>query len=415
MDAYWRDPDRLRALYEQHGSLTEISRQNGGKPSPRVLCEWWGRHGFEELPRGPKARKPLQPRPPGAPVDDTEILRARNAELERFARDARASEVLEERVVRRITSALEERAALYRPRPVARDRRKATEQEFVALLSDLHAGEVVEDEATLGANAYDWPIMLARLDQYRASILSHREHFAAPVKRLHVAMLGDMVSGSIHDELAQTNELPDAEIVVQLAYDLTGWLEALAEEFTDVVVVGVGGNHGRLSKKPQAKRAQSSWDWVVYRMVEGLMRRHPRVSFRFPRAAFAEHVVCDRWRCLLLHGDGIRSTMPGVPWAGVERRKSSLQEQLLAVGRPFDYMMLGHFHTANSLDGVTAETYTNGSVKGADEYSIKQYGGGRPAKQRLVSFHPDRGATGMQWVDLQPKEPLVHRVRGSAA
>ena len=106
-----------------------------------------------------------------------------------------------------------------------------------------------------------------------------------------------------------------------------------------------------------------------------------------------------------MHGDGIRSTMPGVPWGGVVRRVTVLESQFTAARQPLDYIALGHFHTQNALDGVATKTFTNGSVKGADEYSLKQFGSGRPAAQSLLSFHPKRGWTGNYAVELQSRQP----------
>lgn len=305
-----------------------------------------------------------------------------------------------------------------RPRPRAKPKaRGRDEQTLVALLSDLHAGEVVRAERTLGAGGFDWPIMLARLDRYVESILSHREHFAAPIRRLVMPWLGDFTTGEIHEELAITNDRNGAEIVAQLGYDLAERVVLpLAAEFDEVEIDCIPGNHGRLSKKPQPKRPTFSGDWLAYRFAEAVTRRQQNVRWSIPDAGYSTRLVYG-WRCLLLHGDGIRSSMPGVPWGGVSRRSASLQEQSLAVGRPFDYLFCGHFHTANALDGVTAEVVMNGAVKGVDEYSLSAFGGGRGAKQRLLAMHPDHGITATFWIDLEERErlPLSERVRRAAA
>ena len=412
-DRYWLDPERLHDLYKQHGSLAAVGRAMNG-PTKETLGKWWRHHGFDELPRGPKAGSTA--RPPGAPVDEAEILRERVRELEAQVKQARAADVHTERVVQ----AIERNARTLTTRPVPRRTRAtrtvANEQTFVALLSDLHAGETVRAERTLGAGGYDWEIMLGRLDRYVQSILSHRHHFAAPIRRLVMPWLGDFTTGEIHEELALTNDRNGAEIVAQLGYDLAERVVLpLAEAFETVEIDCVPGNHGRLSRKPQPKRPTFSGDWLAYKFAEAVTRPQRNVTWAIPDAGMQMRLVYG-WRCLLMHGDGIRSSMPGVPWGGVSRRSASLQEQAVAVGTPFDYLFCGHFHTANALDGVTAEVVMNGSTKGVDEYSLSAFGGGRGAKQRLLSMHPDHGITAAFWIDLEERErlPLSERVRRAA-
>lgn len=413
-DPYWRDPERLRALYDEHGTLQAVSRAMG-YPSPKVLQDWWrDRHGFEKLPQGMRPTAPIVE--PGTPVDEAEILRERVRELEKHVREYRQGDVAVERVVRAIETNARTLTPTRTPRLAKRTGGRAQEQVFVALLSDLHAGEMVDAGRTLGAGSFDWPTMIQRLQSYVRSILSHREHFAAPVRTLYMPWLGDFSTGEIHEELAVTNDRNGAEIVVQLGYDLAEHVVApLADEFERVVIDCVPGNHGRLTKKPSPKRPTLSADWLCYRFCQAVTRPQRNVEWSIPSAGMTTRTILG-WRCLLMHGDGIRSTMPGVPWGGVSRRTASLQEQALAVGRPFDYLFCGHFHTANSLDGVTAEVVMNGSVKGVDEFSLSAFGGGRGAKQRLVSMHPDRGITAAFWIDLEERErlPLAERVRQAA-
>jgi hypothetical protein len=140
-------------------------------------------------------------------------------------------------------------------------------------------------------------------------------------------------------------------------------------------------------------------------MTEALLARHPRIGFAFKRGAYQTVTVAGRWRTLLMHGDGIRSTMPGVPWGGVVRRITTLEQQFSKAKQPIDFVELGHFHTANTLDGVQARTFLNGSVKGLDEYSLKQFGSGRDACQLLLAFNKRRGWTGTFPLDLQGVTP----------
>ena len=42
----------------------------------------------------------------------------------------------------------------------------------------------------------------------------------------------------------------------------------------------------------------------------------------------------------------------------------------------------------------------NGSTKGVDEYSLKQFGGGEGPGQMLLTYHHERGLTDCSLLDL---------------
>ena len=65
---------------------------------------------------------------------------------------------------------------------------------------------------------------------------------------------GDMVSGDIHDELRETNEVGPVEAAERFPALLVGHLKGLADKFGNVHVKGVAGNHDVL----RANRRRSS-------------------------------------------------------------------------------------------------------------------------------------------------------------
>ena len=394
--------DKLVDLIVEAGGIAQASRRlNISDPG---LRHHLNRNGLVD-----KVRERLQKTvtvEDGEPrVSEVEMLRQRNRELEQAVKAQRAEIVFDERVMTRLEESIPKRAPRYKPAAI----RKAgmDQHEVVLLFSDTHAGEVVSSGETLGMNEYSWPVMLRRMARLQASVLSYVQHRPYPINKLHVWFLGDMLSGEIHDELAQTNELCGAEATVQFALDAAAWLEEFTPHFAEIAVTGVPGNHPRRTQKPAAKRAHNNDDWLAYKMVELQLRDHPGFSFDFPIGAFATTTVADRWRCLLMHGDGIRSTMPGVPWGGVVRRITTLEQQFNKAKQPIDVVALGHFHTANALDGVGVKTFLNGSVKGLDEYSLKQFGSGRAPSQLLLTFHPRRGITDVSYLDLEDTQPAA--------
>lgn len=69
------------------------------------------------------------------------------------------------------------------------------------------------------------------------------------------------------------------------------------------------------------------------------------------------------------------------------RRVKEKRSQFMEHGIKLDGFALGHFHQANAVSGPI---WMNGSVKGADEYSLKNFGSSDPPEQLLLTFDPDK-------------------------
>lgn len=337
---------------------------------------------------------------PTGEVSEIEMLRQRVQELERDRRKDRKGAVMDERITQAVESAVHSRKPIYKSKAKPRVA-KTDEHEFVLLWSDTHAGEVVSLEETNGINSYDWDTMLGRMGKMRDSLISYQENRPYKIKKLHVLALGDMLSGDIHDELVTTNEIPLAEATVQFGMDGAEWLESLTEHFPEIRFAGVVGNHPRAHKKPWAKLGYDNADWTAMHIMSLWLRRNDRITFEIPRANQHLIEVAQRWRLLLWHGDSVRSSMPGVPWGGVMRRANALQAAYTKQGKPVDMFVCGHFHNPALVQSDAGQVAINGSVKGIDEYSLKAFGGGRPAQQMLLTFHPKRGLTDVSMLDLE--------------
>jgi hypothetical protein len=321
-------------------------------------------------------------------------------DLKRQLRQTRKADVLTERVAAAVTDAIERRGVPdFRDRP-RRPSASSSEHRFQLLWSDTHFGEIVKAEETSGLNAYDSQVCWDRHWQMLDRIDSYLEHRPYPIETIHVSMLGDMLSGSIHEELAETNEMPLAETSVEFAERGSEWLEALAQRIPDIRVCGIVGNHPRFSGRPRAKSGFDNADWMTYHHMRSVLRKHPGITWDIPKAN--QHVtrIFD-WNALLFHGDAIRSSMPGVPWGGVMRRATTLYSTYAQAGTEIDLYACGHFHQRAIVNGPGGSKIAlNGSPKGPDEYSLKQFGGGERPGQLLLTWHRERGITDASWIDL---------------
>ena len=347
-------------------------------------------------------------------VSEEEILRQRVSELERALRKDRKEEVVEERMVR----AIEKSAAFANPvynarKPQAKPPKKSkgkkgnvnVQHEMLLLWSDTHAGEVVSPEETNGLNEYNWDIMWRRQEKMRESIYSYLDNRPYPVEKLHIFALGDMLSGNIHDELVATNEMPYSEVLAEFAVESAAWIARFGERFKEITFAGVVGNHPRAHRKPWAKNSFDNGDWLVYRYIKSLLQSNEQItSWDIPKSSQTVQNVCGR-NIFLWHGDGVRSSMPGVPWGGVMRRSNNLAlNWIKQSGTPIDMFVCGHFHNGSFVNSDAGQVLINGSVKGVDEYSLRAFGGGRPAQQFLLTMHEEHGLTDLSMLDLQEIE-----------
>lgn len=251
----------------------------------------------------------------------------------------------------------------------------------VLLLSDWHIGEVVDKEAMNGINEYDWEIAKERLNDVYKALVSFQNNRPYPIDELVIALLGDMNGGGNHEELSETNEFPAAEQCIRTGQLIGQFIEKVVADYPKIRVIGVAGNHPRVAKKPANKRVYDNFDWLSYKYAELYLKNYD-LEWQLPRSGYHIAEVAGK-QMLFFHGDGIRSTMPGVPWGGVVRRVNEMKKQYAEQGVLLSYFALGHFHQANVTQG---SVFMNGSLKGADEYSLKQFGGGERPTQLLLTF-----------------------------
>lgn len=278
--------------------------------------------------------------------------------------------------------------------------RSSSDHEMLLLLSDAHFPEKVDPSATLGLE-YNGPICLRRLERVRDTAIRYKDlrGSAYEVRKLSVAVLGDMLSGNIHDELEVTNEKPASEAMVEMTYALYDMGRAFAESFEEVEFIVMPGNHPRFTKKPRSKNKWDNWEWVMGKFLEGLARDQFKVTV--PKDIIYPHRIFD-FKVGLTHGDGVQAqSFAGIPWYSMKQRRDALQALLKTLGQPqLDLLCYGHFHQLIFEEGAGCSLIINGSIKGGDEYGVTRRYQAPPAVQALLTFHPRRGITDLSRINL---------------
>jgi hypothetical protein len=270
---------------------------------------------------------------------------------------------------------------------------KGTETDVVQV-SDLHGGEVVKYEETMGINAYDMTIMNRRLGMmFRKTLeLVELRRSSLNIPNLIIAQGGDMLSGDIHEELVRTNVSNMMMLAARVAYIMAQGIGFLSPHFENIYVPCIVGNHPRLSKKPAFKERYYNWDYLCYQWQAVFCKDLLNVRFDVPKAPFMLFNA-EKTRIIMLHGDWVRSWM-GLPYYGIERALMRLREMLQAQGDYFDVALLYHFHRKAEIPMATGPIFINGSVKGGDEFAMGAMQTTSAPSQNLLYFHSKNGPLG---------------------
>jgi len=293
--------------------------------------------------------------------------------------------------------------ASYSPAEWATPARKAGKAEHMPYLltSDFHCGEVVKAEETDASYGYDSATFQRR---YRlmidTAIYLATKHSGENWKfpGFIYARGGDIISGQLHPELIETDDLTPLEAVQMVAEEEMGGVRKLLDAFGRVEVksFGAGGNHDRDLFKPTTKRAAAhSYDYLVEVMLRREFKRNSRVTFQTSRSFDVRFPIYEM-NILLTHGDrmGSRGGQGFIgPAATILRGVQKVMQEQLALGHRVDRVDHGHFHYPMILPFVLS----NGSMPGYTEYAKQFRMRPQPPQQVLCFHHPRRGV-----VDYKP-------------
>lgn len=258
--------------------------------------------------------------------------------------------------------------------------------------SDFHWGEVVFPGQVGGKNEFNLAIAHQRLQtvtEGAIDLLSN--HVVNPTYPGMVLILGgDMVTGDIHEELTATNEVEIMACVMDLVGALITSIKRLKKFIKKLFISCVTGNHGRNTHKIRNKgRNFTSFDWLIYSILELHFRDDPDIVFQIPDSPDALFSIYG-YRYLLTHGDQFRGGDGLIGCLGPilrgDHKKRSRNSQ---IDMEYDCMVMGHWHQRIDLTRVIV----NSSLKGYDEYAFNNNFGFEAPSQNLWLTHPTRGRT----------------------
>jgi len=262
-----------------------------------------------------------------------------------------------------------------------------SEATAVAVGSDWHAEETVDPENVNGLNEYNLDISDGRITKFFSNIirLTEVERHATRIDTLVLALLGDLITGYIHDELVETNGLSPTETVIWLRDRLIAGIRLLIDRgnFKRIVVICANGNHGRTTKKMRhATSAANSYEWLLYHIVA---KHLPEVEWHI---ATSYHTYLEVYgkQFRFHHGDGINYQ------GGIGGLTIPLEKAIAAWNKAkvADLDIFGNWHTQMQ----NPKWVSNGSLIGYNAYSIAIKAPYEPPQQTYFLVDSKRGRTG---------------------
>lgn len=320
-------------------------------------------------------------------------LRRENTELKRQLREAISQRVLDQDYQAFVAEVAGYASAPpdWSLKPKAHRARQAMP---VAHLSDAHFAERIYPEQVGWVNAYDTPIQEARLKRFGEKTISLCDDYLKGVSYPGIVLpvSGDMFSGSIHEELKETNVAGLCDSFRYWIDPMSALIKMLADRFGHVRVPWVVGNHPRMDKKPRAKGGvRENFDWLLGTMLQRDFARDKdkRVTFEISDS-FDNQFTIFRTRYLQTHGDQFRGG------SGIAAELSPMmigdarkREKHQAIDQPYDVMIMGHWHRRLILPRIKI----NGSLKGYDEYSLRSNFKFQEPMQSFWLDTPEHGIT----------------------
>jgi hypothetical protein len=257
----------------------------------------------------------------------------------------------------------------------------------VALFSDAHIEESVAPSSVLGKNEYNLEIAEKRIQNYFKNLATciNKDN----VDELIFACLGDILSGFIHEELAQTNNLTPSEATIKAQSLIYSGLEFLCKNtnLNSIKFIGIVGNHSRTTKKIQHSNGYKlSYEWIMYQNIKNVCEiTGLPIEFNIPESEMAVVDMPDGNRFVFVHGYQIKSSGSGTV-CGIY---PALNRLAMKWNRTFnqDKIYLGHFHTCVSIPNATV----NGSIIGFNSFALSNGFTYEEPAQMFEVFDTERG------------------------
>lgn len=229
------------------------------------------------------------------------------------------------------------------------EHKRQTGVKAALLVSDLHYGATSDNVL----NIYNIDVCKERMQTLLNKTIEyctvHR------VDELFVNLGGDLVSGLIHISGRVEQEEDVISQTMQVAELLSNFISELSNKIPNIHVVGVQGNHSRVSADKKQDFNPENFERIVF---EYISNRLGMPVMRNGLEDWIAYSIGDR-KVFLEHGD--------------KSNVSNAREHAInMLGYAPDDIFVGHMHHMEVVDDCGTDIVMNGSVMGVDAYAMKR-------------------------------------------
>lgn len=322
-------------------------------------------------------------------IERSSTARAHKAELDELKNQIVSyQQVIEEMSARMDVASLLKEAPVSSSTYSIERKGKSKEAAAVVVASDWHVEETVDPKTVSHLNSFSLEIADKRIERFCKSALRLIEiqRGGTDIPILVLALLGDLMSGFIHEELREENELTPTQTVLWLKERVAKFVNTLRKEgnFDQIIIPCSVGNHGRTTVKPRHGTSwKNSYEWLLYKILEQEITDGVVWVIGESYHTYLE-VYGKTFR--LHHGDSLvyKGGVGGLT-IPVEKAIANWNK-----GRVADLDIFGHWHQSQQ----NPKWVSNGSLIGHNAYSISIKAPFEPPQQTLFLFDSKRGRTG---------------------
>ena len=240
-------------------------------------------------------------------------------------------------------------------------------KEAMIAISDWHIGMEFEGRF----NTFNHEVAEQRIAKVKDKTLDtvRKEN----IDTLHIANLGDMISGGIHVSTRVQAEEDVIQQVIRASEYLKQFIKTFLDEGIQVEYYNIIGNHGRFqSNKSEVAGIEENFEKLILTILDTAFSSYNNYNSTGCRDGIIEVEISNQ-KIILCHGDMDRST------------NAAMRLPQLFAYVP-NYIISGHIHHSTSKDFGVTEHIVNPSLIGADDYATGGRFGGKPG-QKLILFN----------------------------
>lgn len=240
-------------------------------------------------------------------------------------------------------------------------------KEAAILISDWHIGMKFDGRF----NTFNHEVAEQRIAKVKDKTLDtiRKEN----ISTLHIANLGDMISGGIHVSTRVQAEQDVIQQVIRVSEYLKQFIKTFLDEGIQVEYYNIIGNHGRYqANKSEVAGIEENFEKLILTILDTAFSNYENYNSTGCRDGIIEVEISSQ-KIILAHGD-------------MDKNTNAAMRLPQLFGYVPNYIITGHIHHSTSKDFGITEHIVNPSLIGADDYATSGRFGGKPG-QKLILFN----------------------------